>query len=397
MNTPLKNAFIIFYKEMMDNLRDRRSLVGGIASALFTPALLVFVIIAIGQSFFRDQIEKPLELPVRGAQYAPTLIQYLQQHNVQILPAPADPEVAVRNGDVKLVLIITEKYGGQFQSGQPAALQLVIDSSRQASTADISRANRILEGYGNFVSSLRLMARGVDPIVISPLSVEQVDMATPETQSLLFINMLPYFLILILFSGGQHIILDGVLGEKERGSLEPLLITPVPRWVLMVAKMAASLPFTILILVVELIGFAIAFIAVPLEDFIGFQLTINPQALAWIFLVCLPMTLLAASLQMLIATFARSQREAQTYASLVPLLLALPGLGLAFVPIKPTLPAYLIPTFGQQILMTQLLRSEPINLTYALLSSLVTLLTALLLGLAAGWLFSRERMIFGTR
>ncbi len=397
MKEHMQTAWIVFEKEIIDNLRDRRSLVSGIASALFTPALLIFIIIAIGQTLVRDQIENPLELPTAGAENAPTLVNFLRAHNVNIKPAPADPQAAVRNGDVKLVLVIPASYAAAFSRGEPATLQLVVDTSRQSSSGDINRANRLIDSYNSYFSTLRLVARGVNPAILTPLSVEQVDVATPDTQSLLFLNMLPYFLVLILFSGGQHIILDATAGEKERGSLEPLLISPAPRWVLMTAKMAASLPYTTLLVMIELVGFAIAFNLVPLEEYIGMQLTINVASLFWIFLVCLPMIFLAASVQMLIATFARGQKEAQTYTSLLPIALALPGIGLAFLPVKPSLWATLIPTFGQQIIMTQLLRSEQVNVLYALLSGGVTLGVAILFSLLAAYLFSGERMIFGSR
>jgi len=397
MNTNLQTAWIVFQKEMLDNLRDRRSAVGGIATALFTPALVIFLIIIVGQTLVRDQIETALKLPVVGAEHAPTLVSFLEQRNVIVLPAPSDPEAAVLSGDLALVLIIPPGYTESFAAGEPAVLELMVDSSRQSSLGEVNRARRLIEGYGSFIGTLRLMARGVNPQIINPINLEQVDLATPDTQSLLFLNMLPYFLILILFSGGQHIILDATTGEKERGSLEPLLINPAPRWVLMLAKMAAAIPFTTFLIVIELVAFGAAFSLIPLEDFIGFQLSINLASLWWIFLVCLPMIFLAAAVQMVIATYARGQKEAQTYTTLLPIALALPGLGLAFLPVKPTLQAFLIPTFGQQILMTQLLRSEPVNLGFALVSAGVTLLTAILLTVLAAYLFSRERMIFGTR
>lgn len=397
MKEYLRIIRVIFQKEMSDNLRDRRSLVSGIASALFTPALLIFMIIAIGQTLVRDQIEKPLELPVVGAEYAPTLVAFLAEHNAIIQPPPPDPEAAVRNGDLKLVLVITPAFAEKFSQGQPAALQLVVDTSRQSSMGEINRARRLVEGYGSLIGSLRLVVRGVNPNLINPVSVEQVDVATPDTQSLLFLNMMPYFVILILFSGGQQIIVDGTAGEKERGSLEPLLICPAPRWVMMSAKMAAAIPYTTFLVAITLLGFGAAFNLVPLEEYIGIQLTINMISLFWIFLVCLPMIFLASSVQMVIATFARGQKEASTYTSLLPIILALPGLGMAFLPVKPTLGAILIPTFGQQILMTQLLRSESVNLNYALLSAGATLLTALVFSLLAAYLFSRERIIFGAR
>jgi sodium transport system permease protein len=99
----LERISIIFGKELKDNLRDRRSVFSALMSALIGPVLLVMLIIIMGRTFGGDNLEKPLELPVQGAQNAPSLISFLEQNNVLILPAPENPRQDVRNGLVDLV------------------------------------------------------------------------------------------------------------------------------------------------------------------------------------------------------------------------------------------------------------------------------------------------------
>src|SRR6185295_17968915 len=122
----------------------------------------------------------------------------------------------------------------------------------------------------------------------------------------------------------------------------------------------------------------------------GFKISLDPAALAGIFLLTLPMMLLAVSLQFIIGTFTRSYREAQNYLSLLPLVPALPGLFLAFVPIKPELWTMLVPTFGQQLLINQLMRGEAISPVNVAVVSAVTLVIGLILTFAATRLFGRE-------
>jgi sodium transport system permease protein len=208
---------------------------------------------------------------------------------------------------------------------------------------------------------------------------------------------MPYFVIMVIFVGGMHVVIDATAGEKERGSLEPLLINPAARWELVTGKLLASIPFAMLSVFVNLLAFAVCFNLVPLEDFVGFQLTIDVWALVKIFLLSLPMIVLASALQMIIATFTRSFKEAQSYAGFLPLIPALPGLGLAFLPVKPALWTMLIPTFGQQILINQFMRAEPVSLLNVLVSSAVTLLLALVFIFIAIRLFEQERVIFGSR
>jgi sodium transport system permease protein len=390
----LQRIWIIFSKEVTDNLRDRRSIFSALASSLIGPALILLLIVILGRSVFSDPFDNPLEVAVSGAENAPDLIQFLEQAGARINPAPEDPENAVRNGDVELVLIIPEGYARQFASGQPATIRVVLDTSRQSALATVERARSLIEGYSQQTAVMRLMARGIHPAVITPLAVEQIDVSTPESQSLIFLNMLPYFVIFGIFLGGMYVIIDTTAGERERGSLEPLLINPAARWEFVAGKLLASVPFAIATLIFTLLAFWAAFNLFPVEEYIGMQLSINGRALVNIFLLSLPMIVLASALQMIIATFTRSFKEAQTYTGFLPIIPALPGLALAFLPVRPALWMMLIPTFGQQILINQFMRSELVNPLYIALSSVTTLIVALVLILVAIRMYSQERILF---
>jgi len=390
----LQRIWIIFSKEVTDNLRDRRSIFSALASSLIGPALILLLIVILGLSVFSDPFDNPLEVAVSGAENAPDLIQFLEQAGARINPAPEDPENAVRNGDVELVLIIPEGYARQFASGQPATIRVVLDTSRQSALATVERARSLIEGYSQQTAVMRLMARGIHPAVITPLAVEQIDVSTPESQSLIFLNMLPYFVIFGIFLGGMYVIIDTTAGERERGSLEPLLINPAARWEFVAGKLLASVPFAIATLIFTLLAFWAAFNLFPVEEYIGMQLSINGRALVNIFLLSLPMIVLASALQMIIATFTRSFKEAQTYTGFLPIIPALPGLALAFLPVRPALWMMLIPTFGQQILINQFMRSELVNPLYIALSSVTTLIVALVLILVAIRMYSQERILF---
>ncbi len=395
--SPLERIGIIFGKELRDNLRDRRSVFSALMSALIGPVLLVVIIMIMGRTFNVSQQEQPLELPVQGAEHAPSLITYLEQNNVLIQPAPANPRQEVRNGNVDLVLIISEAYGESFSAGQPAKVEMVVDSSRQSAMMNVERARLLLDTYNGQIGSLRLMARGVSPTILQPLSVQRVDVSTPQSQVGIFLNMMPYFIVLVVFVGGMYVVIDTTAGERERGSLEPLLINPIPRWEVVVGKLAASIPFAIFAVFLTLVAFAIGFNVIPIEDFVGFQVSIDVIAMVGIFLISLPMILLASALQMIIATFTRSFKEAQTYVAFLPLIPALPGIALAFIPVRATFLNMAIPTFGQQLLINQLMRGEPINPLNVVVSVVSTTLVAVLLIILAVRLFERERILMGVK
>jgi sodium transport system permease protein len=393
----LERIGIIFGKELRDNLRDRRSVFSALMSALIGPVLLVLIIIIMGRTFHTDNLEKPLELPVQGAENAPSLISFLEQNNVLILPAPENPHQDVRNGARDLVLIIPDDFGESFSSGQPARLEMVVDSSRQSAMPTVERARLLLDQYSAQIGSLRLMARGVSPAILQPMIVARVDVSTPQSQVGIFLNMMPYFIVLVVFVGGMYVIIDTTAGERERGSLEPLLINPVPRWEVVVGKLAAAIPFAVFAVFLTLVAFAIGFNVFPIEDYVGFQVSIDVNAMVGIFLISLPMILLASALQMIIATFTHSFKEAQTYVAFLPLIPALPGIALAFIPVRATFLNMAIPTFGQQLLINQLMRGEPIDPMNVVVSVISTTLCAILLVYLAVQLFKRERILMGAK
>lgn len=391
----MRRVAVIFQKELVDNLRDRRTLVSTLMSMLFTPALLLALIVVLGRSLNVDPQEKALRLPVQSAELAPGLMEYLRQNNVEILPAPADPAAAVREGSEDVVLIIPAEYPEAFRKGDPAPVELVMDTSRQSASASMQRVNGLLSGYRSRISFLRMQVRGIDPSLLAVVSVGVRDVATPQSQALIFLNMMPFLLTLNIFAGGVGVIIDATAGERERGSLEPLLLNPAKRWEFVLGKLLASLPFAVATLGLVLVFFWLGFRFVPVEDFIGFPMVLEAAALFQIFLLALPEILLASALQMVIASFTRSFKEAQTYLSFLPLVIGLPGMFLTFSPVRSDLAKMLVPTYGQSLLFNQILRGETVQPLYVIAATGATLLLAVVLIFAAFRLYQGERVVFG--
>jgi len=390
----MKKIWVIFQKELVDNLRDTRSWTTGLFWAIFGPLILGAMIMLLGNTL-RDKIDQPLGLPVQGRENAPNLVAFLQQQDITLLPAPADPRAAVVAGDANVVLVIPPGYPDDFSAGKTATLQLVFDSTRQSAMTDVARIQNALNGYDRYTGLLRLSLRGVSPEVMRVVRIEEIDTATPQSQALIFISMLPYFIIFAIFNGASPVITDATAGERERGSLEPLLINPLPRGWIAIGKMLSAMPFATFNLLLTLAGFAAIFQILPVEELLGVQIGLDIRALSSIFLICLPVVFLACAIQTLIASFTKTTKEAGTYLPFVGLIPSLPGLALAFLPVKPALWTMLIPTFGQQILINQFLRSEPINLSNIFISALATIALATVITFAAIKLYETERIVMG--
>ena len=207
--------------------------------------------------------------------------------------------------------------------------------------------------------------------------------------------MLPYFIIFAIFNGASPVITDATAGERERGSLEPLLINPLPRGWIAIGKMLSAMPFAIINLIITLAGFAAIFRLLPVEDLLGVQIGLDVSSLLAIFLICLPIVFLACAIQTLIASFTKTTKEAGTYLPFIGLIPSLPGLALAFLPVKPDLWTMLIPTFGQQILINQFLRAEPTLATTIIISAGTTLLLATIMTFIGVKLYEGERIVSG--
>jgi len=388
----MNKIWIIFRKEVLDSLRDYRSWSTGLFWALFGPILMGGMLIMIGSSV-REEIDQPLHLPVQHPENAPNLIRFLEQHDVIVEPAPTDPETAIKQGDLNVVLIIPADYGEDFSAGKTATVQLVLDSTRQPARVDITRIQNLLENYSTYLGTLRLIVRGVSPEIIQTVIIEEVDVATPQSQATLLISFLPYFIIFAIFNGAAPIITDTTAGERERQSLEPLLINPVPRRNFVWGKLFAAFPFSLASLAITLTGFGVVFNVLPVEEYLGIRIGLSILTLLLIFLVCLPVVFLASAIQMLVASFARSTKEAGTYLPFIALVPSLPGLALAFFPVKPELWTMLIPTFGQQILINQFMRLEPISMSDAVISTVMTVIISIAITLIAIKLYQREQIV----
>lgn len=384
---------VVLRKEVADNLRDRRAVAMALLFPLLGPVLLAVTFSVVARQA-RSSEERPLTLPVAGADRAPHLIQFLRSAGADVVEAPADPEGAVRAGDRDLVLVVPAEFGARLREGRPAPVRLVIDESRQSAHAAVERARAMLSAWSRQTGALRLMARGVHPAAAEALALETVDLSTPESRAGLLLSMLPYFLVVAVFVGGMYVAIDTTAGERERQTLEPLLLHPVPRESVALAKVAATALFATLALAETIVGFGLVPAALPLER-LGFSIRLDPAMLLRTFFLFLPLLLLASALQVLVAVRARGFKAAQASLSFLMLVPALPSAVLALVPFKLQPWMMLVPSFGEQQLVLRLVRGEPVAAGLQALSMGASALYALLLVVAAARLFRSERSMFG--
>jgi sodium transport system permease protein len=385
----------VFRKEFRENLRDRRT----VSAALIFGPLFGPLLFAAGLSLTIHRgdasADRPVKLAVMHADLAPNLLDFLRQYSVTVEPVSFDDAGARRAATERgywMVLSISGDFGARLAGGEPATVSLYTDASNDSNGRDVARVRAILGQYDSTLARMRVILRGVDPLVLSPIVVESIDVSTPASRAVLLLGTFSYLVVVTMLMGGMYLAIDATAGERERGSLEPLLTVPVRREYLIYGKVLTACAFMTLSLVMTVIVFAVVLKPVDLARF-GMTLNLGPLVALKIILCCLPLVPVGAGLMTIIASFTRSYREAQTYVGLILVIPTLPLVFASVMGLRPTAKLMAVPSLSQHFLMTSLLRDEPIPVAYLALSVGVTLAFGALLVGIAGRLYHREALL----
>lgn len=390
-----RGAWVVFHKEVIENLRDRRAVLSALLYGPLIGPLMLAGMVSMALKVQEERAEEDLEIPVAGQANAPNLMTFLRQQGAVIQPAPADPEAAVRAQDEEIVLVIPDTFAEQFRAAEPATVRLILDESRRESGTKIRRVSTLLNAYSRQIGLLRLQARGVSPGITRALALEEVDLSTAESRSMVILGMLPYFVMLALFVGGMYLAIDTTAGEKERGSMEPLLINPVPRAAIMSGKLGATVVFSLASLLLTLVAFSFSLRLVPAEN-LGMSIDLSAVKVFALFFIVAPVALLASSMQTIIASFAKGFREAQTYLSILMLVPIIPVVVLLIMPVKAKTWMMTIPILSQTMLIEKVVRGETIAALDIGVSVLCTTALGLVFAVIAARLYDREQMLYST-
>jgi sodium transport system permease protein len=389
----MSGFFVVVRKECVDNLRDRRTIISSLALALLGPALIVGLMTLVLDTTLGEARE-PYALAVTGSEHAPELVAFLERQNVVIeRVAVDDPRAAVEDGGYPLLLVIDADFGERFRAGRMNSVALVYDSAGIGTTRrNAALTRQYLQAYSQRLATLRLQLRGVDPEIVSPIVVEDLDTASPAARALTLLATLPYLLVLVIFMGGFYLAIDATAGEREHGSLEPLLSQPIPRTALVLGKIVATALFGALSLALFLASLALSLPFVPLHK-VGMSLALGAGDAVLMFVLCLPLVVLAAALLTVVASFARSYKEAQTYLTLVILIPTLPLVVTQVLGLDPGTLYMLIPSLSQADLVTSVIRGEPLEGLHVAASVTGTSLLAVSLAAIAIAIYRRERIL----
>jgi sodium transport system permease protein len=380
MRELLSKIAIVFRKEWRDALRDNKSL----RMTLLMP--IYFVGVFVASSLFIIHISnqskatnnEPIKLAVVGAEQLPPLIDWLQERGVQVEAVDDGAYQKVETGKLGYALIIPKDAREKFATGESIELALVFDATNGKLQGAIQFVRQQIWSWNGRMGSLRLLSRGISPGIANPVFIRDLNIASDEKMGFFVMASLPMLLILTAFMASVGFSADMTAGERERRSLESLLITPASSTSLVLGKWLNSFSLTLIVLSVEVSLLVAAFAYVPFKE-LGLRVDVSPIELAGVFAVLASLALLATGLQFLISLFARSFKDAQTYMGLM---VFIPMVPLFYTLFNPS--AYAdwfrwVPVLGHQVLIKDLLLGGTVTAAHFLKLWLVSGVVAFVL------------------
>jgi sodium transport system permease protein len=397
-------------KEILSTLRDTRAIV----SNLLIPLLLLPVIM-LGLPFllgglFQREATTVTPLAVMGLEHAPAELVALIEGQNAVLESVDDPEAAVRDDTYPAAIAIPEGLAEALAAGESAAVTVYRRVGNLRSELNAGKLESAVAGYRQQVVAERLAAAGIDPSVLEPLRVVTRDASTEaERSSGQLAWLIPFFIAIWTLTGGQMAAIDATAGEKERGTLEVLLVAPVRRTEVVVGKFLATTLFGLWAAVMAIIGFVVgglvlrgAFLpglgdgAAEMVSVMGGQLTVTPTMVLLLVVSAVLLASLISALLISVTLFARSFKEAQSYVAPLSFLLILPAISLQFRDLIGGGDAlYWVPMLNAMVLMDDVVKGAAtvpgIAITWLSLSVAVMALLAF-----AHRSFQREDVLFRT-
>ncbi|MDQ5823142.1 MAG: ABC transporter permease [Chloroflexota bacterium] len=386
----------IWKKEITENVRDKKALrqgllipvVIGIFYALFSPLL---------NSAITERAKEPVTIPVKGIENADQrLVDALKQFDITLQPFEGDLEAAIRSGEKNAGLIIPPGFSEALDSERPAALTLLTNSTSGGIFGGGFSGERLdlaISEFNQAVVTSRVETRNIDPNILSPINLQQQDLTRPEQLAGAFAAFtLPILLAVVVVQGGFFIAVDVTAGEKERGTLESLLVTPASDIEVFLGKLGAVFTMTTIPTVLTFMAFWIASQFMPSEITKGGVLPFSVVGTA--ILLSVPLALFLNTALMTLSIRTKTFKDAQQAATPVIFAAMVPSMAAAFV--QPTNPLmFLIPIYGPSALVGGLAVGTPVPAmayVYAVAGSMLAAAICIPIALRV---FNRERLLYG--
>jgi len=363
----LRNVGIVYRKELTDSLRDRRTLV----SMIVIP-LLLFPVMMLGFSYLAVKLvgQAKKEVPqimVLGGEDSPKVMAGLRNlDTIEIVPPAPDYVEQISNKKVRAAVEIPKGFDAALERNEKTTIKIYMYEGEIKSSFAADRVEKFFSELREKTARDRLEARKLPVSLLKPFDIEQKNVAPPEkVGGSLFGGLIGYMVILLCMTGAMYPAIDLTAGEKERGTMETILCSPVERTHLVLGKFLMVLTASLASAVLSVISMGVSFLGVSKLGSLEsggrspFQMSINPKAVLAVFGMVLPMAVLFAAALMTIALFAKSYKEAQSYLTPMTFLVVIPAVASLLPGVELNAKLALVP-----VLNTSLVSKEILTGTY---------------------------------
>lgn len=323
----LSHILTVFKKELTDMFRDRKTII----SSILIP-LLIFPIMYGFMGFSQKKVindveKKGITIAIQGEYHNTSIEKYLREKKELRVIEIDNPEEAIKKGTVSVVVFVGSDFDEAIRLSKPAPITIQYDDSSQSSLMAAGRIREVIGRYSSEVVAKRLKDKGIDTAILVPVNIVEKK-TTPEEEgggigAMIFSMLLPLLLTIYSATGVLPSATDNGAGEKERGTLEPLLTTQANRLSLLMGKYLAITVAGVIGTTASMAGLLLAQSFNP--DMLGRGRVFPVSALAVIALASICLSLIFAALELAISVYARSFKEAQTYLSPVTILAMVPA------------------------------------------------------------------------
>jgi sodium transport system permease protein len=288
---------------------------------------------------------------------------------LQIFPYDPKWKEQISEKEIRAAVEIPPGFQAALEEGQPKTVKIYYYEGEMKSSFGADRIEKFLKDYRDQVVKGRLAAKNVPASVLTPFEIHQENVAPPEKVSGATIGgFIGYVVVLLCMTGAMYPAIELTAGEKERGTMETILSSPISRMSLVLGKFLLVLSAALATAALSVLSMGISFSALRRfgsssgsgrGDTAALLLQLGPKAVASIFVMALPLAVLFSAVLMTIALFAKSHKEAQSYLTPMTFIVIIPAVASLLPGVELTPKLALVP-----ILNTSLVCKEIITGTY---------------------------------
>lgn len=398
----LRATTIVYRKELVDSLRDRRTIISMVVIPILVFPLLMLGLGYIGKRLMTSALAEVQPVMISNAENDPDLTAALNGlKEISLVPAEQNFAEAISNKKIRAVVEIPPGFRAAIEHGQGARLTINYYEGDIKSELTVETLEKFFANYRMKLAKRNLEARHVPAWLLEPFTLERKNVAPPEkVGGSAFGMVIPYLVIVLCFTGAMYPAMDLTAGEKERGTIETILSSPVARTDLVFGKFLMVLTASLATAALSVLSMWVSFVAGKKMFFDSSEsansllhATIDLRGVLAVFVMVLPLSVLFSAAILAVSLFAKTYREAQSYLTPMTMLVTLPAI-MSFLPgLELNAKTALVPILNTSLVSKEIVAGLHPWGYIALVFGTSCLYAAAALAFAV-WLFHRESVLF---